>query len=102
MRLEVEPAHGIGDAERELARGVSVRVSRLVVVVENDDIGAAQLLAVMRLPLRILAWLARAVHVAGRWDADRPQPVSVFFALDHGDGPAVRDGLVHLVDAIED
>ena len=56
MRWQIEPAHALGDAERELAPRIGVRIARHVVVVEHDDIGVAQLLAVLL--LSISAWLS--------------------------------------------
>src|SRR5262249_617356 len=73
-----------------------------IVVVEHDDRGAAQLLAVYLLPLRLLAHLAGAVRVAGRGDADGPQVVGVLLALDDRNVPTLLAGFDHLIDAVHE
>ena len=81
MRLEIEPADALGEADRQLARRLGVRVAGRVVVVKDDDVRAPKLLAVPLRPLRRLARLARAVRVAPRGDAETPKIVGVLLAL---------------------
>jgi hypothetical protein len=66
MQLEIEAAHQLGEAEGELACRLGVRIAGLIVIVENHDISALELLAMRAAPLRFLAPFARAVGVAGR------------------------------------
>ena len=85
MLREIETAHALGDAERQLAGRIGVLVAGGVIVVEHDDVGAGELLAVRLDPFRPLARLARAVGVAGRGNTERPEVVRILLAFDAGD-----------------
>src|SRR5262245_7350224 len=73
-----------------------------VVVVEHDDVGAGELLAVRLSPFRLFARLACAVSVTGGNKAPAAKVVDVFFSLGDRDAAAIRDPLLHLVDVVDD
>src|SRR5262245_12384521 len=98
---ELEDAHALGDAEREPASRLLVRVTGWIMVAENYEVGAAQLLAMLDLPFGFFVRLARALHIARGGDTDRPQGVSVCFALNTRNGVSERDGFLDFVLAIE-
>src|SRR5262249_41268759 len=99
---ELEDAHSLGDAEREPAGRVLVRVAGLIVVAENYEVSAGNLLAMLDRPLRLSAGLVRALHIARGSDTDRPQGVGVFLALDTCNGVTERDRFLDLLPAIND
>ena len=95
-------AYALGGAERCLRRGIGVRIAGGVMIGDNHDVGAAEAFAVGHAPFRGLADVAGAVRAAGRRDADAPQAVRVFLALDHENGALAGDRLEHLGQPIED
>src|SRR5262249_39340967 len=99
---ELEDAHSLGDAEREPAGRVLVRVAGLIVVAENYEVSAGNLLAMLDRPLRLSAGLARASAAARRGDADRPEGVGVFLTLDRDDDVTERDRFSDLLRAIDE
>src|SRR5262249_49631498 len=87
-----------------LAGRIGVRVARIVVVGDHDDVSAGELRAMFGLPFRLLVLrrISRAVRVARRRNANRPTAVDVLLSLDHEDGLAGRDRLIDVVLTIQD
>jgi hypothetical protein len=74
---------------------------RGIVVVEDNDVGAAQLLGVFGTPLWFFVWLASAVGVACRRNTYTPQIVGILFALYDGDRVAALDRFTDLWQSID-
>ena len=101
MLREIQAPHALGDAEREPARSIGMLIASRIVVVENDDMCAGELLAVGLHPLRPLARLTRAVGVTRRRNADAPKVVDVLLSFHDRNHAAVGDRLRYLAGAID-
>ena len=72
VRGKHETANALGNTDRHAAGRIDVRVAGRVVISHHDNVGTAQLLAMLGLPLWFFVRLACALRIAGCRDADRP------------------------------
>src|SRR5262245_14460811 len=72
-----------------------------VVVAEDDNVGAAQLLAVLGVPLRLLSGHRRSIRTTGSHNAKPPQIVSILFTLHDNDAATILDSRYDLGQAIQ-
>src|SRR5262245_52165329 len=73
--FEIESAYTLGSANRELARQLGIGISRLVVIIEYNDVGSSELRTVCCCPA------FSTEDTASSGDAQGPQIVRIVFAL---------------------